>query len=89
MSWQARCLFFELLRKVDGDGVLKVGRFGVSAIAIAIRAPLEEIEGPFGELVAPGRLVWEEETGKYIVPDLHDWCVHGPLEDSVETEETR
>jgi hypothetical protein len=70
MSWQARCLLHELLRKVDRAGTMKVGSYGVRGIAIALRAPVEEIEGPVGELVAQGRLVWKEAEGQYLIPNF-------------------
>ncbi len=70
LSWQARCLFFELLRKVDRAGIIKVGNVGVRGIALALRAPVEEIEGPFAELVEQGRLVWKPEQGQYLVPNF-------------------
>ena len=70
LSWQARCLFFELLRKVDRAGIIKVGNVGVRGIALALRAPVEEIEAPFAELVEQGRLVWRQEPGQYLVPNF-------------------
>ena len=69
MSWQARALFFELLRKVDRRGIMQVGKHGVRGIAIAIHAPVEEIEAPIGELLEQGRLVWIAEDGHFVIPN--------------------
>jgi hypothetical protein len=69
MSWQARCLLLELIRKVDRRGILQVGKHGIRGIALAIRAPVEEIEAPVRELLAEGRLVWNEADGQFLVPN--------------------
>ncbi len=72
MSWQARCLLHEIVRKVDAAGILKVGELGLGGIALAIRAPVDEIEGPVQELLGRKRLVWVEEAGHFLVPNHED-----------------
>lgn len=70
MSWQARCLLYELLRKVDPDGRMKVGDLGLQALAVAVRAPADEIAAPISELLKQGRLVHDEKAGEYVIPNF-------------------
>lgn len=69
MSWQARCLLHELVRKVDRAGILKVGKLGIQGIAVAVRAPVAEIEEPVRELLGQERLVWHEAQGYFVIPN--------------------
>lgn len=70
LSWQARCLLSEIVRKVDRAGILKVGKLGaVRGVAIAIQAPSGEVDGPVQELIADGRLVFSAERGEVLVPN--------------------
>jgi hypothetical protein len=69
MSLRARCLLLELVRKVDRAGTLKVGTLGIEGIAIAVRAPLSEVEAPIRELLKEKRLEWNEEQGYFIIPN--------------------
>jgi hypothetical protein len=69
MSWQARCLLHELVRKVDRAGILKVGKLGMEGIALALRAPLAEIESPIRELLEEKRLEWNKDQGTFLIPN--------------------
>jgi hypothetical protein len=69
LSWQARCLLHEIVRKVDRSGVLSVGKLGpTKGIAVAIRAPWQEIEAAVGELLESGRVVFDSTSGRIVVP---------------------
>jgi hypothetical protein len=71
LSWQARALFYELLRRVDLAGYLHVGRAGLRGVAALVRMPLDVVVGALGGedgLLAHG-LVVKVERG-YIIPDF-------------------
>lgn len=61
MSWQARGLFGLIMRELDRAGIIEVGKLGLKAVAVAIRAPWAEIEGPLGELLEDGCIVHRED----------------------------
>lgn len=44
LSWEARALFLELLRKVDLTGFLEVGKSGIRGLAGLVRIPIEVVE---------------------------------------------
>ena len=44
LSWQARALFLELLRKVDLSGFIAVGKAGVRGLALVVRMPADVVE---------------------------------------------
>lgn len=56
LSWQARGLFYELLRKVDRAGILPLGRIGAKGVAVLVRGSWAEVQGPLDELLADGCL---------------------------------
>lgn len=62
MSWQARGLALEIARKLPRTtGELSLGRRGLEALAPLLRAEWSTIEPFVRELVAEGRLVYDEE----------------------------
>lgn len=60
LSWQARAVFYELLRKVDRAGVLALGKSGLRGVAGLLRVPLEVVEPAMAELEADGCVVRSE-----------------------------
>jgi hypothetical protein len=70
LSWQARALFGLILREVDRAGILPVGKLGLRAVAVAVRAPWEEIEKPLMEILADGMAVHREELQLLVVPNF-------------------
>lgn len=57
VSWQARGLFYELLRKADRDGCIACGRMEpAAAVAILVRGDASEVAGPLAELFRDGCL---------------------------------
>lgn len=70
LSWQARALFLELLRKVDLSGFIAVGKAGVRGLALVVRMPADVVElalrGEDG-LLADGCLV--EVDGGLMMPN--------------------
>lgn len=55
LSWQARGLFYELLRKADRDGTLAVGRLEpAQAVALLVRGTRADVAGPLAELLRDG-----------------------------------
>lgn len=61
LSWEARALMWELLRKVDRAGLLPVGRSGVRGLAGLLRMPLDVVESALAELVDDGCVAWSSE----------------------------
>ena len=62
-SWQARGLALEIGRKLPkSTGELSLGRRGLEALASLLRAPWSEIEPYVRELIADGRLEYDEKT---------------------------
>lgn len=58
VSWQARGLFYELLRKADRSGRITLGKLSPSkALAVLIRASPAELETPIAELLEDGCVV--------------------------------
>lgn len=60
LSWEARALFWELLRKVDLAGYIAMGRAGLRGLAVLVHMPTEVVERALhGEdgLIADGCVV--------------------------------
>lgn len=55
LSYEARFVFYELLRRVDRDGVLETKR--VESLAARLRAPADVVQRGVTELMAEGRVV--------------------------------
>jgi hypothetical protein len=71
LSWQARALFHELLKRVDMAGLLMVGRSGVRGLAGLVRMPIDVVEAAMhGDdgLLADGCVV--EVDGGYLLPNF-------------------
>jgi hypothetical protein len=60
LSLAARGLMGLLLREVDRAGILRVGKLGLRGVAVAVRAPWVEVEGPLQELIDDGCVVAAE-----------------------------
>lgn len=54
LSWEARALFHEVLRKVDRAGVLALGRSGTAGLAALTRMPPDVVARALDELAADG-----------------------------------
>lgn len=67
LSWQARALMWEILRKVDRSGVLTLGKRRAAALAGLVRWPLDVTESALGELISEERLA--ERGDAVVVPD--------------------
>lgn len=70
MSWQARGLFGLILREVDRAGILELGKLGLKAVAVAVRAPWDEIEKPLVDLIEDGCLVHRNDLRIVLVPNF-------------------
>jgi hypothetical protein len=57
LSWQARALFHELLRKVDRAGLMPVGKAGTKGLAGLLRMPHDVVEAALAELLEDTCLV--------------------------------
>lgn len=55
LSWEARAVWHEFLKKCDRSGLLETRR-GVQGIAALLRIPLEAVERVLNELIEDGRL---------------------------------
>lgn len=69
LSWEARAVWHELLRKFDKQGRL-ANRRGARGIAALIRVPVEVVERALPELLEDGRLVAVGEG--YEAPNYQD-----------------
>jgi len=70
LSWQARGLFGLILRELDRAGILPLGKLGLRAVAVAVRASWEEIEKPLTEILADGMAVYREDLQLLVVPNF-------------------
>jgi Meiotically Up-regulated Gene 113 (MUG113) protein len=62
LEWQARALFYELMRKVDRAGLLPLGKSGLRGLAGIVRIPLEIVEASLPLLLADGCVVQRGST---------------------------
>lgn len=70
LYWQARGLMGLLLREVDRAGILELGKLGLRAVAVAVRAPWEEIEGPLSKLLEDGMVEHREDLSLLVIPNF-------------------
>jgi len=66
LSWEARALLWEILRKVDRAGLLDLGEEGVEALAANVRIPLDVVGRCLPELLR--RSVLELRSNILVVP---------------------
>jgi hypothetical protein len=67
LPWEARGLYWELRRKVDRSGLLKV-RNGAASVVLLIRWPADVVERALDALLASG-FVLEDDRG-YLMPEF-------------------
>jgi hypothetical protein len=67
LPWQARAVFYELVRKVDRSGVLKVGRKGVGALPACLNMPSAVIQVGINALIEEGAVLDKED--RIVIPD--------------------
>jgi len=70
MRWTSRGLFGLIMREVDRAGLLELGKIGLKAVAVAVRAPWDEIEAPLAELLADGCIVHREDLRVLVIPNF-------------------
>lgn len=68
LSWQARALLWELLRKADRAGVIDVGEDGAAGIAALVSMPLEVASVALSDLLERG--VIRGGDGCYVFPNF-------------------
>lgn len=68
MCWQARLLWWELLRKADRSGVIET-KHGAKGIAALLAVPIEVAEAGLADLLADGCLIESSEPPGYLVPN--------------------
>lgn len=68
LSWHARALLWELLRKADRAGVIDVGQDGNAGIAALVSAPTEVVDQAMPELLARG--VIRGGDGCFVFPNF-------------------
>lgn len=66
LSWQARALLWEFLRRCDRSGVIDVGGHGSRGLAAVVRMPCEVVAIALPELVESGTVM--AGTGCYVMP---------------------
>lgn len=71
LSWQARGLWLELLRKADRCGFVATSH-GARGIAALVRWPLDVVDAAMTELVADGCLVGSESPVGFVIPNYLD-----------------
>lgn len=67
MGWEARALFWEILRKADRAGALPLGKSGARGLAALTRIPQEVVERALPELLEDGCV--EQSGTTLIVPN--------------------
>jgi hypothetical protein len=72
LSWKARGLLGLLLREVDRAGLLELGKLGLKAVAVAVRAPWDEIEAPLAELLTDGMVGFREDLRVLVIRNFVD-----------------
>jgi hypothetical protein len=70
LPWQARGLFGLILRELDRAGILELGRLGLKAVAVQIRADWEDIEKPLMRLLDDGMLLYREDAQLIVAPNF-------------------
>ena len=71
LSWQARGLWLELLRKADRSGVIQTAH-GTRGIAALLRWPVDVIEPALGELLKDGCVLASESPSGLVIPNFID-----------------
>jgi hypothetical protein len=61
-----------ILREVDRAGILELGKLGLRAVAVAVRAPWEEIEAPLAKLLEDGMCVHRDDLRLLVIPNFID-----------------
>lgn len=70
LSWQARAVFLELLRKVDRAGLLPIGRSGIRGLSGLVHIPVDVLEPALAELLEDGCVATTD--GGLVIPNyLH------------------
>ncbi len=70
LSWQARGLFGLIMRECDRAGILELGKVGLKAVAVAVRAPWEEVEPFLQQLITDGCIEIREDLRILLVPNF-------------------
>jgi len=71
LSWQARGLFYELLKRVDRAGVMTLGRAGRIAIAAALSSSWDDdLSSAITELENDGSIVFLDSETQLFVPNF-------------------
>lgn len=66
LSWEARALWHEMLRKFDRSGIIKARR-GAQGLAALVRIPVEVVENALAELLDDGRV--QTTDGGWVAPN--------------------
>jgi hypothetical protein len=66
LSWQARGLWWEVIRKADRSGVVATNH-GARGVAALVRWPIEVVQDALSELVADGCI--QECAGGFVLPN--------------------
>lgn len=64
LTWEARAIWLEILKRLDRAGVLSLGGCGLRGLAGLIRIPYEVVENHFPSLLIDGRIV---QNGDFLV----------------------
>jgi len=70
LPWQARGLFGLILRELDRAGILDLGRLGLKAVAVQIRADWDDVEKPLKKLLDDGMLIYREDVQLLAAPNF-------------------
>src|SRR6185503_5891868 len=69
LSWQARGLWLEMLRKADRSGVIQTSH-GVKGIAALVRWPVDVVSTALSELIEDGCVRGSEAPSGFIIPNF-------------------
>lgn len=86
LTWQARALLWELLRKADRAGVVDVGDHGERGVAAMVGMPVDVVTAALAELLACGTV--RGGAGCYVLPRFLD-AQETPSSDKLRARESR
>lgn len=67
LPYQARCVFYELVRKVDRAGVLKLGRRGLQALPAVLHMPAPFVHVGINALIEEGAVI--DSDDRLVIPE--------------------
>lgn len=86
LSWQARALLWELIRKADRSGVIEMGTYGAAGLAVLVSMPADVVEPALASLISAGTVVVND--GFLVLPRYQE-AQETPQSDALRQRELR